>query len=282
MSIRSMHSEIGQSALGKLQAWFSITGEQMSRIPSIFQPRRLRLFISLSLISGGLLTSAGCERRVKHEILESEAYFTRPHAAILSQIEVDGLVIRRVESSCFSGEGNWGESNGDHLELSGYFGTAPEEAINKMLKGFKQCENDEGGLEPVHIFLNGGGGRVTDGFALGRLFRRHGATTQLVFGQVCTASCAGAFLGGAQRYLLGDESLLSFNVPFMARNEKSVECAGHEQSRIMEAYAAEMLPEKAAKGLIASTLSHCDSREGMFLNYEQAASLGLITDWDEH
>jgi hypothetical protein len=68
----------------------------------------------------------------------------------------------------------------------------------------------------------------------------------------------------------------------MARNEKSVECAGHEQSRIMEAYAAEMLPEKAAKGLIASTLSHCDSREGMFLNYEQAASLGLITDWDEH
>jgi hypothetical protein len=43
-----------------------------------------------------------------------------------------------------------------------------------------------------------------------------------------------------------------------------------------------MLPEKAAKELIASTLSYCDSREGMFLNYEEAKSLGLLTDWYEH
>ena len=281
MSTRSMHSEIGQSALGKLLAWFSITGEQMSRGPSIFQARTLRLFISLSLISGGLLTSAGCERRVEHQLLKSSAYFVKPHAEILSQVEVDGLTIRKVESSCWLGE-DWGESNGHHLELSGYFGTESEETLSKMLRDAKQCENDEGALAPVAILLSGGGGRVTDGMALGRLFRRHGAITELVYGQVCTASCAGAFLGGAQRYLWGDDSLLSFNVPFIARNEKSVECAGHEQSRIMEAYAAEMLPEKAAKQLIASTLSHCDSREGMFLNNEQAASLGLLTDWDEH
>jgi hypothetical protein len=276
-----MRSKSGQSALEKLQAWFSITGEQMSRVPSIFQSRRLRLFISLSLISGGVLTSAGCERQVKHEILDSDAFSTRPHAAILSQIEVDGLVIRRVESSCFLGEGNWGEGNGDHLELSGYFGTAPEEAINKMLKGFKQCENDEGTLEPISIFLNGGGGRVTDGIAFGRLFRSHGVITELTFGQVCAASCAGAFLGGAERQLWAG-SLLSFNAPFAGRNEKSVECAGHEQSRALEAYSAEMLPEGAAKELIAYTLSFCDSREGMFLDHDEAASLGVLTDWYEH
>ena len=280
MSIRSMHSEIGQSALGKLLAWFSITGEQMSRVPSISQPRRLGLFISLSLISGGLLTSAGCERRVEHTLLGSRAYLIKPHAEILSQVEVDGLIIRKVESTCWLGE-DWGESNGHHLELSGYFGTDSEETLSKTLRDIKQCEDDEGALAPVTILLNGGGGRVTDGMALGRLFRRHGAITEVVYGQICAASCAGAFLGGAERELWPD-SLLSFNAPFAARNEKSVECAGHEQSRALEAYAAEMLSETAAKELIASTQSYCDSREGMFLNLEEAKSLGLLTDWYEH
>lgn len=280
MSIKSMHGEIGQSALRQLLAWCSIKCVRTPRAPSISQARTLRLFISLSLISGGLLTSAGCERRVEHQLLESRAYFIKPHAEILSQVEVDGLIIRKVESSCWLGE-DWGESNGHHLELSGYFGTDSEETLSKTLRDIKQCEDNEGTLAPVTILLNGGGGRVTDGMALGRLFRRHGAITEVVYGQVCAASCAGAFLGGAARELWPD-SLLSFNAPFAARNEKSVECEGHEQSRAFEAYAAEMLPERAAKELIASSLSYCDSREGMFLNLEEAKSLGLLTDWYEH
>lgn len=280
MSIRSMHGEIGQSALRKLLAWCSIKGVRTSRAPSFAQARTLGLFISLSLISVGLLTSAGCERRVQHQLLESSASFIKPHAEILSQVEINGLIIRKVESSCWLGE-DWGESNGHHLELSGYFGADSEETLSQMLRDIKQCEDDEGALAPVTILLNGGGGRVTDGMALGRLFRRHGAITELVHGQVCTASCAGAFLGGAERQLWHD-SLLSFNAPFAARNERSVECEGYEQSRTLEAYAAEMLPEKAAKELIASTLRYCDLREGMFLNYEEAKSLGLLTDWYEH
>ena len=282
MSIRLMHSKSGQSALRKLLAWSSIMVGQVARVPLIFRTRRLQLFISLSLILGSLVSLPGCERRVQHSFLGSQASFAAPHVEILSQVEVDGLVIRKVESSCYVGEGNWGKSNGHHLELSGYFGAGSEEILTKMLMGFKQCENDEGALEPISIFLNGGGGRVTDGMALGRLFRFHGVITALTFGQVCEASCAGAFLGGASRYLWGDDSLLSFNAPFAARNEKAVECSGHEQSRALEAYAAEMLAEKAAKELIASTLRYCDSRKGMFLNHEAAASLGLLTDWDEH
>jgi ATP-dependent protease ClpP protease subunit len=276
-----MHSNSGQSTLMKLLAWFSIMGGRVLTVPLIFRARKLELVVSLSLILGSLVSLTGCERRVQHEILGSRASFAAPHAEILTQVEVDGLIIRKVESSCWLGE-DWGQSNGHHLELSGYFGAGSEEILTKMLMGFKQCENDEGALEPISIFLNGGGGRVTDGMALGRLFRFHGVITALTFGQVCEASCAGVFLGGAYRYLWGDDSLLSFNAPFAARNEKAVECSGHEQSRVLKAYAAEMLPEKAAKELMASTLSYCDSREGMFLNYEEAKSLGLLTDWYEH
>ena len=280
MSIRLMHSNSGQSTLMKLLAWFSIMGGRVLTVPLIFRARKLELVISLSLILGSLVSLTGCERRVQHEILGSRASFAAPHAEILTQVEVDGLIIRKVESSCWLGE-DWGQSNGHHLELSGYFGAGSEEILTKMLMGFKQCENDEGALEPISIFLNGGGGRVTDGIAFGRLFRSHGVITELAGGQVCAASCAGAFLGGAERQLWAG-SLLSFNAPFAGRNEKSVECAGHEQSRALEAYSAEMLPEGAAKELIAYTLSFCDSREGMFLDHDEAASLGVLTDWYEH
>ena len=280
MSIRLMHSNSGQSTLMKLLAWFSIMGGRVLTVPLIFRARKLELVVSLSLILGSLVSLTGCERRVQHEILGSRASFAAPHAEILTQVEVDGLIIRKVESSCWLGE-DWGQSNGHHLELSGYFGAGSEEALSKMLRNFRQCENDEGTLEPISIFLNGGGGRVTDGMALGRLFRYHGVITELTFGQVCAASCAGAFLGVAERQLWAG-SLLSFNAPFAGRNEKSVECAGHEQSRALEAYSAEMLPEGAAKELIAYTLSFCDSREGMFLDHDEAASLGVLTDWYEH
>ena len=274
MSIRLMRSRSGQSRLRKLLAWSSIMCGLVFRVSLSFRVRKLKLFISLNLILGSLIALPGCEKSVRHTILGSGASFVAPHAEILSQVEVDGLIIRKVVSSCWLGE-DWGESNGHHLELSGYFGAGSEETLTQMLKDFRQCENDEGALVPITIFLNGGGGRVTDGIALGRLFRFHGAITELAFEQICVASCAGAFLGGAERQLWTN-SLLSLNA------HGSVECAGHEQSRALEAYAAEMLPEKAAKELIASKLSYCDSGEDTFLNHEEAKSLGLLTDWYEH
>ena len=83
---------------------------------------------------------------------------------------------------------------------------------------------------------------MSDGYALGNLFRDYSIQTIVTGGQQCASSCAIAFLGGEFRNMYHDAQPL-FHAPYLT-NGIAIDCSDRGQVAGLENYYKSSLGEK--------------------------------------
>ena len=214
---------------------------------------------------------AGC-LGPRHNILGSDGYGYNQKGEILSDIIVDGLHIRHVrllnDTDCVSGFS-------EHLELVGPIGPDSTTVLERMLPRLHECYDEQGTRIVNSVFMSSGGGYLSDGFKLGRLFREHSTATRVTSGQNCSSSCAIAFLGGDFRTLNGDATLM-FHAPYISHNFFNIDCSNTGQVGELRRYYIEMLGQETGDILLERTMRYCSASNGWTVNADAAEVFGLL------
>lgn len=207
----------------------------------------------------------------RHNIIGSDGWGFSQRSEVLLDVIIDDLRIRHVR--LFD---NVGCSNGysEHLEIVGTIGPDSTEAIGRILPKLHKCINNEGIRIVNSIYMSSGGGLLSDGFKLGRLFRSHSTSTHITGGQYCASSCAIAFLGGDFRFMNGNARLM-FHAPYIT-NIYGLDCSDRGQVKDLKNYYIEMLGQEAGNYLLSRTMDHCSVSEGWTLNAHVAELFGLL------
>lgn len=215
-----------------------------------------------------------------HKILDSSYGFSDSSYRILLDAKIDKLRIRHVrmdDEQCVSGYY-------EHLEISGEIGPDSTEAIGRLLPQLAKCMNEKGIHIVSSVFLSSAGGRLSDGFALGKLFRQYKMQTIITGGQTCASSCAIAFLGGEYRRMYHDAKLM-FHAPYTTSGFRSpygglsIDCSDRGQVAELKNYYYSVLGGKDGDFLLNRTMSYCSSSSGWTLNSGAAKLLGIINSF---
>jgi hypothetical protein len=223
--------------------------------------------VNVALLGAMTLLLSSCG----HTVLGANTYgwFS---AKVIRDVKVDKLRVRHVRVSsdtCTSGYK-------EHLEIDGEIGPDSTAAIERLLPQISKCVNTEGvNIVPL-VYLNSFGGYLSDGYALGELFREYSVQTVIVDGQVCASSCAIAFLGGKYRRMWRDDSILLFHSPYTTSGI-GIDCSDTGQVAGLKKYYRNVLGEKDGDYLLSRTLSYCSSSSGWAIK-KDAAELFNITN----
>ena len=209
----------------------------------------------------------------RHNILGSTVEYSVPDVKVLLDASVDKLRIRHVRTpsdKCKSGYY-------DHIEMMGEIGPDSTAAVERLLPQLERCEKPNGNGWIVNAaFLSSGGGRLSDGYKLGEIFKQYQIKTIVTDGQSCASSCAIAFLGGKFRSMHHDAVLL-FHAPYIG-NGIAIDCSDRGQVKSLEKYYKNMLGAKDGEFLLDRTLSYCSQSSGWTLNSDGAKLFGITTD----
>ena len=164
----------------------------------------------------------------------------------------------------------------EHLEIAGEIGPDSTAAIVRLLPKMHKCETSEGTWIVNAVYLSSGGGYLSDGYALGKLFRKYQVQTIITGGQQCASSCAIAFLGGKFRNMFYDAQLL-FHAPFLT-NGITIDCSDRGQVAGLEEYFKSSLGNKNGQFLLERTMSYCSALDGWILNADGAKLFGITTE----
>lgn len=215
----------------------------------------------------------------RHEILGTTYGYNDASIEVLLDAQIDKLRVRHVrmnDETCVSGYA-------EHLEIVGEIGPDSTEAVRRLLPQLSKCIRKSDGIWVVNrVFLSSRGGYLSDGFAMGRLFREHSIQTVITGGQKCSSSCAIAFLGGKYR-IMGSDGKLMFHAPYTSNGYRSafgglsIDCSDRGQVGDLANYYNSVLGDKVGKFLLNRTMSYCSSRDGWTLNADAAKLLGLLT-----
>ena len=86
--------------------------------------------------------------------------------------------------------------------------------MTRLLERYPSCKDASGRvIKPSLISLNSNGGLLADGFALGRELRRLGIFSVVEQANQCASSCAVAFLGGKERFVRSQGTIV-FHAPY--------------------------------------------------------------------
>ena len=188
---------------------------------------------------------------------------------ILLDAQVGQLRVRhvRMKASCGSGYA-------DHLELFGPIGPDSTAAIERIIPTMHKCMNGTRWIVNT-IFMSSGGGLMSDGFELGRIFRENEMQTVITGGQSCASSCAIAFLGGKFRRMEFDAEIL-FHAPYRA-GRYSIDCSDTGQVAQLRNYYQGQMGDSDGEFLLARTMSYCSSTDGWTLNADAAKLFNITT-----
>lgn len=214
-----------------------------------------------------------------HAILGTTHGWSDASIKVLLDAKIDKLRIRHIRKNnemCVSGYQ-------DHLEIEGQIGPDSTEAVKRLLPQLHSCIYDKStGATVKYAYLSSRGGYLSDGFEMGRLFRKHRVATVITNGQECSSSCAIAFLGGTGRFMNGDGKLM-FHAPYTSNGfrsafgELSIDCSDRGQVADLANYYNSVLGDKIGDFLLKRTMSYCSSSDGWTLNADGAKLLGLLT-----
>jgi len=213
-----------------------------------------------------------------HAILGTTYGWGDESIEVLLDAQTDKLKVRHVRmknETCVSGYK-------DHLEIAGEIGPDSTEAVRRLLPQLHKCiSKSEEGFYVSNVYLSSRGGYLSDGFEMGRLFRKHSVKTKITGGQKCLSSCAIAFLGGLFRTIEYDGELM-FHAPYISSGYLSmngglaIDCSDRGQVSDLSDYYKSVLDKKTAEYLLTRTMSYCSSRDGWTLNADGARLLGII------
>tara|TARA_A200000113_G_scaffold211336_1_gene211966 strand:- start:365 stop:1087 length:723 start_codon:yes stop_codon:yes gene_type:complete len=216
-----------------------------------------------------------------HRILGAKEWgFSGEKTQILLDAKIDKLQIRHVrldEEECVSGYE-------EIIEIAGEIGPDSTEAIKRLLPQLHHCiKKSDGRRASNSVYLSSRGGLLSDGFEMGRIFRKHEVSTIITGWQVCASSCAIAFLGGKYRSMY-HEGKLMFHAPYTTDGLRSVygglsiDCSDRGQVKDLGNYYNSVLDDKTGNYLLKRTMSYCSSSDGWVLNADGAKLLGLLTN----
>ena len=209
----------------------------------------------------------------RHEILGTNYGWSAKDSQILLDAAIGKLRVRHVRRSVeFCVEGYH-----EHLEIEGEIGPDSTAAIGRLLPKLKRCTDKKNGNNIVNsVYLSSGGGYLSDGYALGNLFKQYKVETVITGGQNCSSSCAIAFLGGRFRSMYYDAKLL-FHAPYTS-NGIAIDCSDTGQVAGLKKYYQNALGQKDGKFLLDRTMSYCSSSSGWTLNSDGAKLFGITTN----
>lgn len=168
----------------------------------------------------------------------------------------------------------------EHLEIDGQIGPDSTEALSRLLPKLPKCIDGDGTWLANRVYLSSRGGLLSDGFALGRLFRKYQMETVITYGQECSSSCAIAFLGGIYRSMRDDAKLM-FHAPYTTNqywDRVAIDCSDYGQVSDLADYYKFALGAEAGNYLKDRTMSYCSRSDGWTLNADGAQLLGLLND----
>jgi osmotically-inducible protein OsmY/ATP-dependent protease ClpP protease subunit len=172
-----------------------------------------------------------------------------------------------------------------YIDLQGEIGADSSFAIAKIMENLGACQLFVSNIQPtkhVTVALSSGGGRLSDGYLLGRLFRAEQVHTIIAQGAICASSCAVAFLGGVERALVSDAQIM-FHSPYFiepaSQTNKRVNCdVGDNALKELFDYYVDMVGVERGARLFDRTMRYCSSNDGWLLTGNPAALLyGIST-----
>lgn len=192
---------------------------------------------------------------------------------------IDGLVVTHLHD----GAAKCSRGGVYSIDISGAIGPDSGFALEELLKRSPHCLDQDGSIiRRTRVTLRSGGGLLNDGYMMGRLFRKEGIETHVSTGGTCASSCAVAYLGGLERIVSNNASII-FHSPYLlglnALGEQVANCdIGEVSSQELLKYYQEMTNEEQGQRLMARTLSYCSTTEGWVLTGPSAAELfGVAT-----
>jgi hypothetical protein len=225
---------------------------------------RMILFFCLAF-----LISCSTPSTPHHKILGTTYGFSGPGTEIITDAKINKLRVRHVRlarDECSSGFI-------EHLEISGEIGPDSTAAIARLLPKLGKCYTSKTDYYSNQVYLSSGGGYLSDGYALGNLFKKYGVQTEITGGQKCASSCAIAFLGGKWRKMSYDSELL-FHAPYIP-NGLAIDCSDRGQVSNLKSYFKNALGEKNGDFLFDRTMSYCSSDAGWTINADAAKIFGI-------
>ena len=217
------------------------------------------MFISL------LLVTMGCSGP---QILGSKRHLL-DGVEVVRDLNVSSLHIRQTriaDKECSNGYTNT-------IELDGPINSDSAYVIGKVLNELDKCYKSGKNVVPT-VYLNSSGGRLLDGYEIGRIFRENSVSTRVIEGQVCASACAVAFLGGHFRQVTQDARLV-FHAPYV-RTAYGIECKDKNSTEHLLNYYREMLVYSSdAQRLFERTMSHCGESSGWVLDSGAADLFGI-------
>lgn len=193
---------------------------------------------------------------------------------VIEDITVSGLRIRVTQptNNTTCAEGNY-----TSIELNGPINKDTSFALKKILQQLPPCISKDKGRRVVPtIYLNSGGGTLEDGYTIGILLRKEGASTVVTGKQVCASACAVAFLGGTFRSVEHDGRLV-FHAPYREDKYGLITCAkSHETSaKMLHSYYVSMI-DSSADRLFERTMDYCSRADGWTLDAGAAKLFGIL------
>jgi len=193
---------------------------------------------------------------------------------------IDDLVIIHTQDSgaeCASGSEY-------KIEVRGDIGPDSSFALEELLRRSPNCLQENGNIKSRTIVeLESLGGRLEDGYLMGRTFRSHEVETIITNNSACASSCAVAYLGGVER-LMESDSIIMFHSPYLpdlnAQGDRIANCdIGSETTTELLEYYQEMTSSEQGERLMNRTMSYCSAEDGWVLRGSAAAELfGVATE----
>ncbi len=212
-------------------------------------------------------------------IAEREQGRLRDSLLVSQEYLIDGLVVTHVHD----GAATCSQGGVYEISISGAIGPDSSFALEELLKRSPHCLDQDGSIiRRTRVTLRSDGGLLNDGYMMGRLFRQNGIETYISASSTCASSCAVAYLGGEERIMGADASII-FHSPYVpglnAMGQRVANCnIGETLSQELLDYYHEMTTEERGRRLMDRTLSYCSSTDGWLVTGAAAAELfGIAT-----
>lgn len=196
--------------------------------------------------------------------------------AVLKDFTVSGLRVRistiyETQSRCKTG--NW-----RFIEIDGPINKDSSYILDKVLSENTNCITEAGTKIVPIVFMNSSGGKLEDGYSIGRVLRKYDAATILTTNQVCASACAIAFLGGKYRNMVNNAQLI-FHAPYVKVYDfgmERIKCADAKAAKPLSEYYQEMLGSTVAQKVFERTMDFCSTVDGWTLDPGAADFFGII------
>jgi ATP-dependent protease ClpP protease subunit len=195
---------------------------------------------------------------------------------IIRDFTISGLRVRistilSIQDKCKSGQ--W-----KLIEIHGPINKDTSFIIEKVLSENASCITHHGTKFVPVVYMNSNGGRLEDGYTIGRVFRKYGVATKLTQDQICASACAVAFLGGNFRDLTHNAQLI-FHAPYTKNFDfgfEEIKCADVKSAQPLLNYFREMLGDSVGQKVFERTMDYCTVVDGWTLDSGAADFFGII------